>query len=197
MEVIPKIEQSEVFKILRDMPKGGVLHAHETAIASHDYRFNLTYRRNLYVCDQNNNLQLKFFKTPDNSCRWELLHKVRQNRTRANAINERITRALTMVTKKPKSVYSTVDKAWQKFHSIFAFMSFVSYRPVYEDLYRRNLQEFYDDNVMYAEIRSTLSSIYDLNGKTYGPLEMIRLHKNVTDRQDTFFFKLSYFYSIR
>lgn len=191
MEVIPKIEKSEVFKILRDMPKGGVLHAHETAIASFDYRFNLTYRENLYVCDENSTLKLKFFNTSDDECDWQLLSEIRQDLTRADSINERIKQFLTMVTKNPKSVYTTVNKAWEKFNSIFAFMKFlVSYRPVYEDLYYRNLQELYEDNVMYAEIRSTLSSLYDLDGKTYGPLEMVQILKDITDRQDAFLFKL-------
>lgn len=192
MEVIPKIEKTEVFKILRDMPKGGVLHTHETAIASLEYRLNnLTYRENLYVCDQNGTLQLKFFNTTDDTCDWELLSEVRRDSARTDDINEKLRKSLTMVTENPKDVYTTVDKAWKKFDSIFAFMrSLVSYRPVYEDLYYRNLLEFYEDNVMYAEIRSTLSSLYDLDGKTYGAVEMVQIHKDITDRQDVFPVKL-------
>jgi len=183
MEVKSKIEKSEVFKILRDMPKGGVLHIHESGIASLDYRFNLTYRKNLYMCDENSTLQLKFFNTPDDNCDWQLLSDVRQNLTRADAINERIKQSLTMITENPKSVYSTVDKAWKKFDSIFNFMkSLISYRPVHEDLYYRSLQELYDDNIMYVEIRSTLSSMYDFDGKTYDPLEMVQFHKDITDK---------------
>ncbi|XP_011693439.1 PREDICTED: adenosine deaminase CECR1-like [Wasmannia auropunctata] len=183
MEVIPKIEESEVFKILRDMPKGAVLHAHESAIASLEYRLNLTYRENLYVCDENSTLRLKFFNTSDSDCNWQLLSDVRKDPAQTDDINERIMRSLTMVTENPKSVYATVDKAWQKFDSIFRFMKpLVSYRPNYEDLYYRNLQELYDDNVMYAEIRSTLSSLYDLHGNAYGPMEMVQLHKDITDR---------------
>lgn len=184
MEVILKIEQSEVFKILRDMPKGGVLHAHDSAIASFEYRvYNLTYRENLYVCNDNNTLQLQFFKTPDNTCHWELLSEVRKDPARADDINERIKRSLTMVTEDPKRVYNTVDKAWEKFDSIFKFHKMLtSYRPVYEDLCYQNLQEFYEDNIMYAEIRATLSSIYDLDGKTYGTFEMVQIYKDVVDR---------------
>ncbi|KAL6263330.1 hypothetical protein P5V15_006127 [Pogonomyrmex californicus] len=184
MEVIPQIEKSEVFKILRDMPKGAVLHAHESAIASLDYRLhNLTYREHLYVCDVNNTLRLKFFNQTDNDCDWQLLSEIRKDPAQAEAINERIRRALTMITKDPKSVYNTVNKAWEKFNSIFAFMRhLVSYRPNYEELFYRNLQELYEDNVMYAEVRATLSSVYDLNGNTYGPIEMVQMLKNVTDR---------------
>ncbi|XP_012530424.1 adenosine deaminase 2 [Monomorium pharaonis] len=183
MEVIPKIEKSEVFKILRDMPKGAVLHAHSTAIVSFEFRFNLTYRENLYVCDKNGTLQLKFFNKTDNDCDWKLLSEVRQNLTQADAINDRIKRSMTMVTENPKSVYTTVDKAWLRFRSVFNFMKqIITYRPVYEDMLYRNLQEMYDDNVMYAEIRSSLSSVYDFDGKKYGPLEMMQINKDITDR---------------
>ncbi|TGZ52872.1 Uncharacterized protein DBV15_12033, partial [Temnothorax longispinosus] len=155
MEVIPEIEKSEVFKILH-MPKGAVLHAHGSAIASLHYRFNnLAYRENLYVCDKNSILRLKFFDVPSNDCNWELLSK-------------KIKRSMTMVTENPNSVYNTVDKAWEKFDSVFKAWKFlISYRLFFEDLHYRNLQELYEDNVMYAEIRSTLSSIYDLDGKTF------------------------------
>jgi adenosine deaminase CECR1 len=189
MEVISKIEESEVFKILLKMPKGALLHAHETAIASPEFRFNLTHRENLYVCDENSTLVLKFFNKTDDDCNWELLNEVRKNKTRANDINDRIKQSLTMVVKNPTILYNTVDKAWEKFNSIFKFMKFlVSYRPVLEDLYYRNLQELYEDNVMYAEIRATLTAMYDLDGTMYGPLEIVPIYKEATDRQDTFLF---------
>ncbi|XP_070150821.1 adenosine deaminase 2 [Polyergus mexicanus] len=183
LEVISEIEKSEVFKILREMPKGAVLHAHESAIVSLDYKLNnVTYRENLYVCDQNGSLQLKFFKNPDETCDWQLLSEVRRDLQQADAINDRIRRSLTMITENPRSAYSTVDKAWEKFNSIFHFMnSWLSYRPIFEDVYYRVLQEFYEDNVMYAEIRSTLFSLYDFD-KVYGSLEMAGILKNITDR---------------
>lgn len=184
MEVISEIEKSEVFKILRHLPKGSVLHAHDSAIVSLDYKlYNLTYRENLYACDVNDTLKLKFFDTPDDECEWQSLSQLRQNPIQADAINERIKRQMTMITENPKNAYDTVDKAWKKFNSIFAFMhSWLSYRPVYEDHLYRGLQEFYDDNVMYVELRSTLSSLYELNGRTYGPVEVAQIHKNVVDR---------------
>ncbi|KYN30163.1 Adenosine deaminase CECR1 [Trachymyrmex cornetzi] len=170
MEVISKIEKSEVFKILRDMPKGAVLHAHESAMASFDYRFNnLTYRKNLYVCVKNGSVNLKFFNKPNNDCHWELLSNVRKDPARAKDINEKIKQSMTMITKNPNSDYNTVDKAWEKFNSLFGSLGYLSHRPAYEDLFYRNLQELYEDNVMYAEIRATLSTLYDsYDGKSYG-----------------------------
>ncbi|CAL1685808.1 unnamed protein product [Lasius platythorax] len=183
LEVRSEIEKSEVFKILRELPKGAVLHAHEETIVSLDYKLNnVSYRENLYVCDRNNSLKLKFFNNPDETCDWQLLSEVRQDLQQAEAINDRIRQSLTMITENPKSAYPTVDKAWEKFRSIFNFMhSWLSYRPVFEDIYYHILQEFYEDNVMYAEIRSTLTSLYDFD-RVYGPLEMAGILKNITDR---------------
>ncbi|XP_014480254.1 PREDICTED: adenosine deaminase CECR1-like isoform X2 [Dinoponera quadriceps] len=184
MEVISEIENSQVFKILRELPKGGILHCHDTAMVSHEYKLhNLTYRDNLYICDVNGTLSVKFFDTPDRKCDWQLLSDVRQNPARADAINKRIAKEMTMITKNPRIVYDTVDKAWKKFVSIFSFITpMLVYRPVYEDQFYQALQEFYDDNVMYVELRSTLPKLYDLDGKTYGPLEVTKIHKDVAER---------------
>ncbi|TGZ53303.1 hypothetical protein DBV15_04277 [Temnothorax longispinosus] len=181
MEVIPEIEKSEVLKILRDMLKGAVLHANGFAIASLDYRFyNLTYRENLYVCDKNSTLRLKFFDVPSYDCNWELLSK-------------KIKRSMTMVTENPNSVYNTVDKAWEKFDSVFKAWKFlISYRPVFEDLHYCNLQELYEDNVMYAEIRSTLSSIYDLDGKGAGPMGIMSANSDLRSLKQLMINSLTY-----
>lgn len=112
-----------------------------------------------------------------------MLSEVRKDPKKANLVNERIKSQMTMVTEKPRDAYPTVDEAWIKFSSIFTFMSpVIRYRPVYEDHLYRGLQEFYNDNIMYVELRTTLSTLYDLDGKTYGPLESTKIHKDVVDR---------------
>jgi len=128
-------------------------------------------------------VNLQFLKEPNNDCHWELLSNVRKNPARAKNINEKIKRSMTMITKNPKIKYDTVNKAWEKFNSIFGSLGYLSHRPAYEDLFYRNLQELYEDNVMYAEIRTTLSTLYDTyDGKSYGALEKAQLQKDVVDR---------------
>lgn len=184
MEVIPEIEKSEVFKILLDLPKGAVLHCHDSAIVSPDYMFhNFTYRDNLYVCDVNDTLTLKFFNIPDSECHWQLLSDVRRDPVQAGIINDRIKKQMTMLTENPTKDYDTVDKAWAKFNSIFTFLSpILSYKPVYEDHFYRGFQELYEDNVMYMELRSTLKELYDLDGKRYESSETAKILKEVVDR---------------
>lgn len=44
------IQESKVYKILKDMPKGAVLHIHDKTVLGPDYLMDVTYLENLYVC---------------------------------------------------------------------------------------------------------------------------------------------------
>ncbi|XP_076679595.1 adenosine deaminase 2 [Andrena cerasifolii] len=178
------IEQSEVFRLLRRMPKGAALHAHDTSLVSEEYVYhNVTFRDDLYVCDNHGVLQLRFFREPDEKCKWELLKDVRQDPRRAADVNERIKRRLSMVCNDPDTDYSNVDKAWDKFGRIFKFMAdIVSYKPVYEDHFLRALEELYEDNVMYLEFRSTLPLPYDFEGTEYKERDVVGMYERLANR---------------
>lgn len=128
MTVRNKIEESKVFKIIKKMPKGAILHAHDLGVLLPKYVLeNITYRPNLYACEKNDQLKLKFFKTPTVDCKWELLSKLRE--TKEIEINRRIQRQMSMITKYPDRAYPDGDKAWVKFQSIFGFLfPFITYK---------------------------------------------------------------------
>lgn len=82
LTVKEKIENSKVFKIIKKLPKGGLLHAHDVGTVSQEYIMEkVTYQPNLYVCDVDGKLHLKFFDTPDEFCDWKLLSDVRKDRS--------------------------------------------------------------------------------------------------------------------
>lgn len=167
------------------MPKGAVLHAHDTALVSADWIFwNVTFRPNLYVCESPKGiLKLRFFDKPNKDCPWKLLSKVRKNKRIASTINSRIYKQMTMLTNNPDVDYKDVDKAWSKFIQIFAFITpMLSYKPVYEDHYYEALKDLYMDNIMYVEIRSTLPNLYELNGTVHSSLETAMVYKKTTER---------------
>ncbi|XP_034951981.1 adenosine deaminase AGSA-like [Chelonus insularis] len=184
LEARSSIEQSEVFKIIKKMPKGAILHAHDTAIVSDDWIFhNVTYRDNLYVCDENNTLSLKFFDKPTLECNWKLLSELRQNETQAADVNTKIRRQLSMITTDPSKAYPTVNAAWDKFSNIFIFIHpLLTYRPVFRDHFYQGLKEFYEDNILWIELRTTMPLLYELDGTINDPLEVLRVYKEVTDR---------------
>lgn len=119
-----KIGKSKVFQWIKKLPKGGVLHAHDTAIVSSDYVYwNITYRPNLYVCEVDGQLRLKFFDKPDmRQCPWKLLKNIRKA-DKSGAFDDRIKREITMMTKNPDVAYPDVNAAWQKFASIFILIT--------------------------------------------------------------------------
>ncbi|XP_057325715.1 adenosine deaminase 2-like [Microplitis mediator] len=184
IEVRNEINKSKLFDIIKKMPKGAVLHAHDTAIVSEDWLYhNVTYRDNLYICNQAEKLQLKFFDTPTNDCDWQLLKELRKNETVATEINLRIQKEFSMMTNNPDIMYPDVNSAWNKFMSIFILITpMLTYRPVYEDHFYQGLKELYEDNILYLELRSTLPPLYELNGTQYSPIDVVRIYKEVTDR---------------
>lgn len=131
-----QISRSRVFRLLQRMPKGGVLHAHISAVNSRDFVLgNITLRPNLYVCrrGQDGGLRLRFLdearaRSRRAGCRWELLATAR---LRDRTIDREIAEALTMYTEDPASRAQGSDGAWRKFLSIFCFIkSLVTYRLV-------------------------------------------------------------------
>ncbi|KAG8034387.1 hypothetical protein G9C98_007463 [Cotesia typhae] len=184
IEVRNDIKESRLFNIIKMIPKGAVLHAHDTAIVSEEWLFNnVTFRDNLYICDEAENLQLKFFHSPTDDCNWQLLKELRKNETFAAEINSRIRKEFSMMTDNPDRMYPDVNSAWKKFMNIFILITpMLTYRPVYEDHFYQGLKELYEDNVLYLELRSTLPPLYELNGTQYNPIDVVGIYKKVTER---------------
>lgn len=131
LAVANMIRKSPVFKIIEELPKGAVLHAHDTAITSAEYIFwNITFRPNLYACDVDGLLKFHFFDKPNQECDWKLLQDLRKSDPE-RAIDTRIAKQLTMITKNPEQIYTDGDKAWEKFVQIFLFITpMLTYRLV-------------------------------------------------------------------
>ncbi|XP_043465578.1 adenosine deaminase 2-like isoform X2 [Leptopilina heterotoma] len=184
LRVKDEIEKSKVFKMIKKMPKGCLLHAHDVGTVSQEYVLrNVTYRPNLYACESDGKLKLRFFEIPDTNCNWKLLSQLRATPESEKEINQRIRQHMSMMTENPEEAYPDGDKAWIKFQSLFEFLgSFMRYRPVYEDYYYQLLKENYEDKFLYVELRASFSALYELNGKTHGPIEVAKFVKDVGDR---------------
>lgn len=178
------IEESAVFGFIQQMPKGGALHIHDVAICSEKYVLqNITYRDNLYGCIDGDSIKLKFMDSkPDDPC-WKLLKEMRREAKSEVAFNKWFMSKISLITDNPAEKYPDVNAAWVKFTSIFITLSpMMTYRPVFLDYFYNTMQEFYDDNVNYMEIRGTMPMLYELNDRTYGPVEVMGMMKQVADQ---------------
>uniref|UniRef100_T1P9Q7 Adenosine deaminase n=1 Tax=Musca domestica TaxID=7370 RepID=T1P9Q7_MUSDO len=187
-KVLDDIRESPLFKIMSKMPKGGVLHAHDTALCSTDFLVKLTYRDNLWVCSDSGAktiVGLRFAKVkPERAdmsvdCTWDLMSKLREvNGT--DSVDQYLRDHLTMY---PIVKFQDNNEAWERFMSIFGLLDgLLFYAPVWADYYYNALEEFYADGVQYLEFRSTLPSLYDLDGNEYLEIYTVSVYKETLDK---------------
>nr|CAD7398219.1 unnamed protein product [Timema cristinae] len=147
---------------------GASLHGHTFSLASTNFLINnLTYLPQLYMCvDTTGVLNFKFSeKVPDDNCDWVLLEMLRASSGNATFVDEFLRKQITLETDHPTEAYPTITEVWEKFQDIFTTVNGLTrWRVAFEMYYNQVLQEFYEDNVMYLEIRGTIPKIYDLDG---------------------------------
>lgn len=176
------IERSEVFKIIKKLPKGSSLHCHDTAIGSHEYLYNLTFEDNLYGCWKDGIYVLHFFNKTSigKNCDWQLLKTLRSS----NASFDKFLKSkLTLVVDDPDLVYPDLNSVWDAFMNIFDTVAYLyGYKPVFQKYLYQVLKELYEDNVMYLEFRGILPDMYDLQGNTYKGVEVVGIYQDVVEK---------------
>lgn len=166
-DVLQNITESKLFKILRKMPKGGILHSHSSMLASANYLVNLTYWPNLWQCTTHKSIhQFLFSRMPPTTmpapdCIWTLVATERQNMGAAK-YDEYVRTFFTLYDKNanPVTQYRDINDVWIAMEAIVARVSpILGYAPVRKLYYKQGLTEILADNVQYLEFRSTLSKV--------------------------------------
>ncbi|XP_026333815.1 adenosine deaminase 2-like [Hyposmocoma kahamanoa] len=177
-----EISNSKVYKIIKRMPKGGALHIHSTLMLGADYLLNLTYEDHLYTCYTDDVFELQFSEViPQRYCpvKWTLLSELRNASDDVKAFDAAIKQHFTLYTKEQEDI----DSVWKRFNKVYyAIKSLILYRPVREKFFYESLKRFYNDNVMYIEIRSGLHSLYELDGTQHERMYMVKLYQNITKK---------------
>ncbi|KAJ3664239.1 hypothetical protein Zmor_008423 [Zophobas morio] len=168
-----RIDESKVFGFIRKLPKGGSLHTHLLAAASVDFLVkNISYRDGLYGGEVNGVFKLKFMHDPlkDNRTKWTSVKDLRLQQG-SQRFDQWLLEQLTLTQDFP-----SIETAWTKFKRIFTTTyDLYSYKPVFQEYIQRVLQELYDDNVMYTELKGTIMILYDLDGTTYSKQDFFRI----------------------
>ncbi|KAL4225421.1 cat eye syndrome chromosome region [Mactra antiquata] len=175
-------DQSDVFKMIKSMPKGGALHVHDCSIT--DLRWlvsNATYRDNCYMCfDSNNQISFHFFdKAPLNpACPWVPVKTQRENSGNVLKFDDMLVQSMLLTKDFADKDINTV---WRKFEQILMRANgLINYKPVFVDYFYEAMKEFHADNVQYIEIRALLPKVYELDGTTLQPVDVMNLYKDTT-----------------
>ncbi|XP_011183883.2 adenosine deaminase 2 [Zeugodacus cucurbitae] len=186
--VLEAIAKTQLFSYMQAMPKGGVLHSHDTAMCSTDFLIKLTYRDNLWVCESSGSLEavsLRFARTKPAivvegaDCAWTPLATMRSRRGAA-AVDNYLRERFTLY---PKETFLDNNEAWKTFMEIFSLLDgLLTYAPVWADYYYNALKEFRADGVQYLEFRSTLPQLYDLDDGEYTELDTVRIYTETLEK---------------
>uniref|UniRef100_A0A8C5DRQ2 adenosine deaminase n=1 Tax=Gouania willdenowi TaxID=441366 RepID=A0A8C5DRQ2_GOUWI len=185
----PLIQQSEVFKLLHRMPKGGALHIHSMSLVSVDWLVkNVTYRPHCYICfTWDNSVRFVFSERqpfPRWDCfYWQLLQTLRDRTGDPHAFDLSLVQQLTLFTDDPEGKYPNQDVVWEKFEKSFiAAAGLISHAPVLRDYLYQGLEELHQDNIQYLELRSGLSRTYELDGSIHDKLWTLRTFQQVSNK---------------
>lgn len=195
-----KIQQSEVFEIIKKLPKGCSLHTHMLAGVSVDFIMsNIMSRSNIYGCFINDTFKLRFLqdKLNDSKCEWKSLEDYRKE---DKNFDKWLRTQLTLEVEDPAHVYQSAESVWHDFKKIFTTLyDLISYRPVFELYITELLEELVNDNVMYIELRGTFMPLYELDGTVYDTKQFFEFFINTVDKfkaDNPKFFGARYIHSI-
>lgn len=183
------IERSQVFNILRMMPKGAALHLHDTGIVTMDWLVrNVTYRPHCHICFTSKGIMQFRFAHPtprasEKCSKWILLENYRKRAQNATEFDDSLLRNFTLVTQHPEVIYTNQNVVWSRFQTIFFTISgLIRYAPVFRDYVFRSMQEFYEDNVLYMEIRARLLPVYELSGEHHDEEWSVKTYQEVAQK---------------
>lgn len=170
------IAESKLFKIIQKMPKGAILHTHETAMCSANFVVTITHWKHLWqrvTKATNLIIAFKFSKVkPEletkhkDICEWQLVAKVRasMNRTGQN-YDEHVRTFFTLYDKNvnPRMQFENPDILWAKFHHTFDVVgSILKYEPARRAYFAKTLKEMLEDGVQYLEFRGGMAKVFDI-----------------------------------
>ncbi|XP_061386159.1 adenosine deaminase 2-like [Musca vetustissima] len=169
----PLIERSKVFHFLQQMPKGALLHTHTSATVSSKWVVANIFRMpGLLRCVKKDGVSiLSFRRMPEkHNCATQYV-SVNEERSRSASASEydrALEKLINLYTPTPELEYSSINRVWSKFQNMFSTISdALLYIPAFRTYHWQMMEEMYNDNIMYAEVRMNFYELYDISGRIF------------------------------
>ncbi|KAK6983226.1 adenosine deaminase AGSA [Biomphalaria glabrata] len=118
----PWIDNSTIYKIIKMMPKGGVLHIHNTAMTSIDWVIKtFTYLPDVYTRVENGTYptRLYTYSSQHPGSDWTLVSDLRARAQDPKQFDESLIYEMSIWSEDPFLAYPTVNDVWKKFRNYF------------------------------------------------------------------------------
>ncbi|XP_030562809.1 adenosine deaminase 2 [Drosophila novamexicana] len=184
----PLIDRSAIFRFLQQMPKGAVLHMHNTAAVSSRWVLqNMSYMPGMMRCtDAAGRSRLSFRRAvKEHGCTSQYVYVAdeRRNSIDPALYDENFERLINLYTPVPELEYPTITAVWNRFQGMFDTLTeAIYYLPAYRAYHWQMLEELYNDNVMYAELRISLRELYDASGRTFPRDQAVRELQSLNEK---------------
>uniref|UniRef100_D3TQW6 Salivary secreted adenosine n=1 Tax=Glossina morsitans morsitans TaxID=37546 RepID=D3TQW6_GLOMM len=157
---------SRVFRLLKNMPKGAALNLHTMASVSSEWiAQNISRTPGLLNCtSKDGTIILTFRKKTNMACTT-----VSEEREKYGSEYDKLFESLfNLYSPTPEVTYPTKKEIWNRYKTMYyTIFDVINYLPVFRTFHWHMLEQLYDDNVMYAEIRLDFFPLYDENNKIY------------------------------
>ncbi|KAH8266129.1 hypothetical protein KR038_006011, partial [Drosophila bunnanda] len=170
------ISDTDLYALLRSMPKGGLLHLHDSGMMRTDILIELTRTEHLWVCvnldqgfeDFRFSLSYPDFRPSDDyQCSWMLM----RNFYEYEHPTKYVTRLQESLKVPQEGFASSAELARHLKRSQRLIHGLITYKPLWSNFLYTVLQDLYNDGVQYVEMRSSLPILYDLEGNEYTILD--------------------------
>lgn len=198
-KVRDEIAESELYRFLVSVPKGGLLHVHVFSTAPCDWILEVGLSEpGCHVCwpedidAENIRGQLAFFeegKAPGGyRAAGTLLAEDDDFRSKL--------RPLLMSCAQDEDIPDL--NIWTKFDKVFQrLMRFITYKPIFDQYYPFAFRRGLEDHIEYVELRENFMPLYDLDGNVWAGSQIAELYWDMREkiREDNPGFDLKLIYS--
>lgn len=157
-----KLNETDLYGMLRGMPKGGLLHVHDVGAIRVDFLMQLTHADDLWTCLGSDGYVENFrfslsqpdgeLHTPGYPCKWMRMSTFRLQ----TAADEKLRHSFQLNNQQYKCA-SQLARHLRRTQRLIHGL--VMYRPQYPLFVLAMLEDFYDDGVSYVELRSALQPV--------------------------------------
>lgn len=179
-----KLNETDLYGLLRGMPKGGLLHVHDVGAVRLDLLLELTRAADLWTCLGADGFVEDFrfsLLRPESHlpCQWMPMSTFRQQQKNAE---EKLLRSFVLSGQK----YDCASQLGRHLRRTQRLVhGLIMYRPQWPLVALAMLEDFYADGVTYVELRSSLPAVSEIRGTLSLPLTAFLLLPQLYDLSDT------------